>query len=98
MVDENEIQMRRYSDGAVYRFLPAPAGEDGFARYKRADKDVWILRDPDFGWIIRDNSDGSLMSRPWEVAIKDQGATPPSCDWVSRKGANSYVYRLVFAP
>jgi hypothetical protein len=92
---ERGIEMRRYSDGAVYRFLPAPAGEDGLARYKRADKEIWMLRDPDFGWIVRDATDGSLMSRPWDVPMKDQGDAPPECDWVSRKGANSFVYRLV---
>ncbi len=91
------IEMHRCSDGAVYRFLPAPAGEDGLPRFKRADKEVWILRHPDFGWIVWDGTDGSLMSRPWDIAIKDQGELPPEGDWVSRKGANSFVYRLVFA-
>ncbi len=90
------IEMRRYSDGAVYRFLPAPAAEDGFPRYKRADKDVWMLSHPDFGWIVWDAADGSLMSRPWDIPIKDQNDRPPECDWVSRKGANSFVYRLAF--
>jgi hypothetical protein len=90
------IEMRRYSDGAVYRFFPAPAGGDGFPRYKRADKDIWMLRHPDFGWIVWDGTDGALMGRPWEVAPKDQGDTPPEGDWVSRKGVNSYVYQLVF--
>jgi hypothetical protein len=90
------IEMRRVSDGAVYRFLPAPAGEDGLPRYKRADKDIFIERDPHFGWIVRDDADGALMGRPWDVALKDQGDMPPACDWVSRKGANSFVYRLVF--
>ncbi|WP_424361999.1 hypothetical protein [Methylocystis parvus] len=91
----NAIEMRRYSDGAVYRFLAAPAGEDGLPRFKRADKDVWMLRHPDFGWIVWDETDGSLMSCPWDVAMKDQGDAPPECDWVSRKGENSFVYRLV---
>ncbi|QGM99795.1 hypothetical protein F7D14_18915 [Methylocystis parvus] len=95
-MSERVVEMRRYADGAVYRFLPASADEDGAARYKRADKDVWILRDRDFGWIVWDATDKSLMGRPWDIAIKDQGATPPECDWVSRKGANSYVYRLAF--
>lgn len=95
MVD-NVIEMRRLSDGAAYRFRPASATADGYKRYKREDKDIWILRDADFGWIVWDGEAKSLMGRPWDIAIKDQGATPPECVWVSRKGANSFVYRLAF--
>jgi hypothetical protein len=96
MNDERDIEMRRVSDGAVYRFHAAPPAEDGFPRWRRADKDIWILRDPDFGWIVWDGEEKTLMGRPWQVAIKDQGALAPECDWVSRKGANSFVYRLAF--
>jgi hypothetical protein len=90
------IEMRRYADGVVYRFLPAPAAADGALRFKRADKDIWILRHPDFGWVVWDGQDETLMGRPWDIAIKDQQETPPEGDWVSRKGVNSFVYRLVF--
>lgn len=90
------IEMRRLSDGAVYRFLPTPAAEDGAPRYRRADKDIWILREPAFGWIVWDAGENALMGRPWEIALADQGAAPPEGVWVSRKGANSFVYRLVF--
>jgi hypothetical protein len=93
MADEI-IEMRRLSDGAVYRFLPQQPA-DGFPRYRRADKDIWILRHPDFGWIVWDADEGALMGRPWEVALKDQGATPPESVWVSRKDATAFVYRLV---
>lgn len=89
------IEMRRLSDGAIYRFHPASADEHGNARFKRADKDVWMTRDADLGWIVRDETDNSLMSRPWDVAPKDQGDAPPRGVWVSRKGANSFVYELV---
>jgi hypothetical protein len=90
------IEMRRLSDSAVYRFHPAPADDSGSPRFKRADKDVWMRRDADFGWIIWDGTDQTLMSRPWDIALKDQCETPPPGVWVSRKGANSYVYELVF--
>jgi hypothetical protein len=90
------IEMRRYADGAVYRFLPSSAGDDGFPRFKRVDKSIWILREAEFGWIVWDGDDRALMGRPWDVAMKDQGATPPEGDWVSRKGTNSFVYRLVY--
>jgi hypothetical protein len=90
------VEMRRLSDGAVYRFAAVGDDDDGFSRYKRADKDIWILRHPDFGWIVWDGEERAIMGRPWDVAMKDQGAAPPECDWVSRKGAQSFVYRLAF--
>lgn len=89
------IEMRRMSDGAVYRFHPAPTDDGGVVSFKRADKDVWIRRDADFGWIVWDATDQTLMSRPWDMPLKDQGETPPAGVWVSRKGANSFVYELV---
>lgn len=89
------IEIHRLSDGAVYRFLPQAPAADGSPRYRRADKDIWILRDPAFGWIVWDAGEEALMGRPWAVALKDQGAAPPECVWVSRKDANAFVYRLV---
>lgn len=97
MEESATIEMRRYGDGAVYRFHPAPAAADGLPRYRRADKDIWILRHEDFGWIVWDAENKALMGRPWDVAVRDQGARPPECDWVSRRAATSFVYRLVFA-
>lgn len=93
MLAEHVIEMRRLGDGAVYRFKPARAS-DGALRYRREDKDVWIMRDPAFGWIVWDSECAALMGRPWDVALADQGDLPPECEWVSKKGANSYVYRL----
>jgi hypothetical protein len=95
MDHQRDIEMRRASDGAAYRFHAAPA-QNGARRWRRADKDIWILRDPTFGWIVWDGEEKALMGRPWDVALEDQGAVPPECDWVSRKGANSFVYRLAF--
>jgi hypothetical protein len=89
------LEMRRLSDGAVYRFLPAAPGDGGSPRYRRADKDIWIQRDARFGWIVWDATAQALMGRPWEVALADQGAEPPEGVWVSRKDDHSFVYRLV---
>jgi len=92
------IEMRRLSDGAIYRFRSrVRAMNRGNARFKRADKDVWMRRDADFGWIVWDGTDKTLMSRSWNVALKDQGDAPPCGVWVSRKGGNSFVYELVIA-
>lgn len=95
MTQDATIEMRRLSDGAVYRFHAAAAAE-GFPQWRRADKDIWIRRDPAFGWIVWDAEENALMGRPWEISVADQGALPPECDWVSRKGSNSFVYRLAF--
>lgn len=88
------IEMRRLSDGHVYRFVAQ--SEAGETRYKRVDKDIWIRRDAAFGWIVWDAENSALMGRPWDVALRDQGDAPPECEWVSKRGANSFVYRLAF--
>lgn len=86
--------MRRLSDGHIYRFVVEPGA--GPLRYKRVDKNVWIQHDPALGWIVWDGDNSALMGRPWDVALRDQGDQPPSCEWVSKRGANSFVYQLVF--
>jgi len=48
------------------------------------------------GWIVWDGEANGLMGRPWEIAVKNQGAAPPEGVWVSRKGANSFVYQLAY--
>ncbi len=90
-----KIEMRRLSDGAIYIFLRAP-DEHGMRRYRRADKNIWMRRHPDFGWVVWDADEDCLMGRPWTAPLSQQGDTPPEGDWVSRKGANSFVYRLAF--
>jgi len=94
MSDHGRIEMRRLSDGAVYRFR-LEARADGSIAYRREDKDVRIVRDPQWGWIVWDGESGAMMGRPWDVAAEDQGDRPPACEWVSKKGANAFVYRLV---
>jgi hypothetical protein len=88
------IEMRRLSDGAVYRFLRVEA--DGAPVWRRADKDIVIIRDARFGWVVWDREAEALMGRPWDVPQAEQGEAPPQGDWVSRRGANSFVYTLVY--
>jgi hypothetical protein len=89
---KNHIEMHRYCDGAIYKFYLV---EDGAAtRYRREDKNIWILRHPQFGWIIWDDIDNTLMSRPWDTPINQQDDIPPQGDWVSKKDKNSFVYKL----
>lgn len=91
MSSHDTFELRRQSDGQVYRFERQPEGG-----YKRRDKDLWIVRRPDWGWISADPETGAITGRPWNVLPADQGDHPPEGDWVSRKGEKSYVYALVY--
>ncbi|WP_375785466.1 hypothetical protein ACE10Z_39210 [Bradyrhizobium sp. Pha-3] len=55
----------------------------------------WNIR-PDWGWVAWDPANRSCTGRPWDVLPAAQGGHPPEGDWVSRKGAKSYVYSLVY--
>lgn len=95
----NEVlrfELRRQSDDLVYRFTRMTRA-DGSIGFKRADGDYWIARSrTGAGWR------GTTARRPaWAVrgtccpgTRADQGAAPPEGDWVSRKGAKSYVHSL----
>ena len=88
----NYIEMHRYCDGAIYKFYPVE--DNASVRYKRDDKNIWIIKHPDYGWVIWDEIDNTLMSRPWDTPISMQGDQPPQGDWVSKKDKNSFVYKL----
>lgn len=81
------FELRRQIDGLVYRF-----DRVGDA-YRRADRDLWITKHPDHGWVAWDDDHG-LTGRPWAAAGHGEG--PPEGIWVSRKGPKSYVYDLVY--
>ena len=88
----NYIEMYRYCDGAIYKFYLVE--DEAAVRYRRQDKNIWIIRHPDYGWVIWDETDNSLMSRPWDTPITKQGDQPPQGVWVSKKEKNSFVYKL----
>jgi hypothetical protein len=90
-----KFELRRQSDELVYTFVRTMRGNDGSA-YKRQDGDYWIINRPDWGWVAWDEADQSCTGRPWNVLPRDQGDYPPEGEWVSRKGAKSYVYGLVY--
>ena len=91
-----KFELRRQSDALVYIVVRTPkAGHT--AAYKRQDGDYWIIRRPDWGWVAWDSESESCAGRPWNVLPCDQSDYPPEGDWVSRKGAKSYVYSLVYA-
>ncbi len=89
------FELRRMSDDLVYVFL-RQRNVDGEIGYKRADRDLWIMKKPALGWVAWDEASGSVMGRPWHVLPKEQGDHPPEGEWVSKKGVKSYVYRLVY--
>ncbi|MEM8632386.1 MAG: hypothetical protein AAGF74_14210 [Pseudomonadota bacterium] len=85
------FELRRQTDGLVYRFDRQPDGS-----FKRQDGDFFILRHPRHGWIAGDVGSDEIFGRPWSVLPSDQGDAPPEGIWVSRKDAKSYVYDLVY--
>lgn len=89
------FELRRLCDDLVYIFTREQR-PDGLIGFKRSDQDLWIVYKPRFGWVAWDEESGAVMGRPWDMLPEDQPASaPPEGDWVSKKGAKSYVYNLV---
>lgn len=85
------FELRRRSGRVVYRFVRAAHGA-----YVRTDTPRMTIRwEGAFGWSARDPDTGALAGRVWDVLPADQGPCPPEGQWVSCKGARSYVYDLV---
>jgi hypothetical protein len=88
------LELRRLSDDLVYTFTRA-ARDDGTCGYRRDDREIWMVFRALRGWLVLDADSDEVTGIPWEVPPEEQLATrPPACDWVSKKGAKSYVYRL----
>ena len=90
-----QFELRRMSDDLVYVFV-RQTNAGGEVGYRCTDRDFWILNKPDLGWVAWDEASGSVMGRPWNVLPSEQGGHPPEGEWVSKKGAKSYVYLLVY--
>jgi hypothetical protein len=95
MPGHERFELRRQSDDLVYSFV-RKIDPGGAMAYQRQDLDLWIRRHPELGWVAWDEESQSCSGRPWDVAPQDQGDHPPEGVWVSRKGAKSYVYSLVY--
>jgi hypothetical protein len=90
------FELRRQSDGLVYAFTRKDR-PDGLPGFQRTDQDLWIVYKGHLGWVAWDEDSQLVMGRPWTVAPEDQSTDgPPEGDWVSKKGAKSYVYDLVY--
>ena len=53
-----------------------------------------IKWDDEFGWSARDEKSGALLTVAWGIPPASQKDNPPEGTWVSRKGAEAYVYEL----
>jgi len=95
MPDYEHFELRRMSEDLVYHFDPKPM-PDGQIGYQRRDADLWITFRADWGWVAYDEATQSLMGRLWHILPKEQGDHPPEGEWVSKKGAKSYVYELKY--
>ncbi len=91
----HRFELRRQSDDLVHTF-DRVTREGEKAAYRRRDGDFWITEREGWGWVAWDETGGSCLGRPGNVLPRDQGDHPPEGDWVSRKGAKSYVYHLVY--
>lgn len=91
----DRFELRRLSDDLVYVFARAERA-DGVPGFRRSDSDLWIIYRPRLGWVAWDDVDQAVMGRPWTILPEDQPTSaPPEGEWVSKKGAKSYVYDLV---
>jgi hypothetical protein len=95
MVNYECFELRRKSDDLVYRF-ERKVDAQGRAGYQRSDRDLWIVRSVEWGWISTDPETGVITGRSWETHPSQQDDHPPTGIWVSRKGDKSYVYDLVY--
>lgn len=90
------FELHRLGDDLVYQFDRKPLA-DGTSGYQRRDRDLWIIYRGELGWVAYDEESGSVMGRHWNVLPHQQQEThPPEGEWVSKKGAKSYVYELKY--
>jgi len=95
MSNYNHFELQRLTDDTVYQFTRMQRPDGSFG-YKRKDKDLWIIRDSRLGWIAQLPEGNEVAGRPWGFLPHEQGNHPPEGEWVSKKGAKSYVYQLVY--
>lgn len=93
----NYFELQRRIDDLVYEF-DFKERSDWVRWYCRRDQDLWITYRNELGWVMYDDIDNEVQWIPWDIPVDKQTSEyPPEGVWVSRKGAKSYVYDLVFA-
>lgn len=93
--ERNTFELRRQVDGLVYRF---DRSTDALNRvgFKRSDGNYWIIWHEKLFWIAASWEDQEVFGRPWDQLSSQSPVAPPEGIWVSRKGAKSYVYDLIY--
>ena len=90
------FELHRLSDDLIYQFDRKQVGH-GEVAYQRRDQDLWITFKGELGWVAWDEVSQTVAGRPWHVQPKNQIPDhPPEGEWVSKKGAKSYVYELKY--
>lgn len=89
------FHLRRQSDELVYVFERKVRSE-GRVGFKRSDGDYWIIWHEKLGWIAGSWDSEEVFGRPWDQLTPQCRMIPPEGVWVSRKGARSYVYDLIW--
>ena len=96
MTDYTYFELHRKNDDLIYQF-DRKLRSEGQIGYCRRDQDLWIVFNPELGWIALGNENESVTGRPWNILPKDQSPEhPPEDEWVSKKGVKSYVYILKY--
>ncbi|MBX3010270.1 MAG: hypothetical protein KF832_02140 [Caldilineaceae bacterium] len=92
------FELRRLEDGLIYTFHRVPS-ETATPRFAREDRpDLFIEYDPSLGWVAIDPATKAVAGRPWLDERRHHAGQPPQGEWVSKKGAKSYVYELRYLP
>ncbi len=94
-LERRTFELRRKSDDLIYRFARTTdvLGRVGF---KRSDGDYWIIWHEKLFWIAAFWESDEVFGRPWDQLSPQSPEAPPEGVWVSRKGAKSYVYDLIY--
>ena len=88
------FELRRLVDGLIYIFHRVQPETDSQS-FEREDRpDLHIEYDKSLGWVAFDPETREVAGRPWNDEHRHTAGQPPQGEWVSKKGAKSYVYEL----
>ena len=94
----NTFTLNRMGGDVVYHFKRGKHPNGQIAYQRQDNKALWIEYKPELGWVAFDEPTNQIMGRPWNLLPKDQNQDhPPEGEWVSKKGAKSYVYLLKYS-
>ena len=92
------FELRRKTDELVYVFHRVEDGREP-SRFVRSDRaDLFIQYDQVLGWVALDPETNEVAGKSWDDDLRHNPDQPAEGDWVSKKGAKSYVYELRHLP